>query len=297
MKIGNIEIQVLVNGQPVKQFAKNGRTFILANYGAEYSIKIRNNGWNRVLAVCSIDGISVISGNPASYNSGGYVVGGYSSIDIKGYRKDENEVGAFKFTKKRKGYAKDVTGSAVNSGIVSVAVFEEKQTVYQGSITWAAPAVQTFYCNTCETSIIGAGANQSARTSSNVLRSAEMKRGVIDESKTYGESATSFNNESNNVSNIQRRYLSQDIAPLKSVVKAEVPDFKAATTWGTRMKDEVKEVEFERASKIPYALFEIYYDTREGLEKIGIDFSPEKVVSYPESFPRAFATPPAGWHA
>ena len=80
-------------------------------------------------------------------------------------------------------------------------------------------------------------------------------------------------------------------------MKQEAPDFNAATTWGQKLQDSVTNTTFEKASAYPMAEFNIYYDIRQNLEKIGISFEQPKQVAFPKAFPVGFATPPKGWQS
>lgn len=300
MIINNVEVSVLVNGKHVKLFGHKGKTFICANYGAEYEIKIRNNNYYRVMAVASVDGLSVLDGKPADKDGVGYVLNGYSSMSIKGFRSDNNTVGAFKFTKKKKGYAKAVTGSSENSGVIAVAVFAEKQVAVA---QWYAPPVATIFYNTCDEKPRGGSCggittegHGGITITNNGLNSANINsvtRGdLIGCSATYAScnSVKATSNVSFGGQGVLRSFSTQK-------VEEEAPKFAAATTWGKRIDDRVTTTTFEKNSCYPMAEFSIYYDTRQNLEEIGIVFENEKQIAYPRAFPNGFATPPAGWHS
>ena len=90
-------VEIKVNGKSVRQYNQDGNTYIEARAGTEYSIKINNNSWERKMAVITVDGVNVISGQPQSSDIGeGYIINARNSIDIKGFRKDSSSVGAFK---------------------------------------------------------------------------------------------------------------------------------------------------------------------------------------------------------
>jgi hypothetical protein len=50
-------------------------------------VHIRNNTGADLLAVVSVDGVNVVSGQTASISQGGYVVGAWQSLSIQGWRK------------------------------------------------------------------------------------------------------------------------------------------------------------------------------------------------------------------
>ena len=309
MNINNVEVSILVGEKPVKLYGHNGKTFICANYGSEYSVKIKNNNHYRVMVVTSVDGIDVLNGKPADKNGVGYVVDAYGSAIIKGFRKDNDTVGAFRFTKKKKGYAKEVTGSSENSGIIALAVFAEKvycnwtttmlyNNVLSERNNYASDIVgRPFATFTCQ----GQAANSCSTADSltNAEFENEKPRGKDDtvasvnyycDSTTFMKCSSSINDGiigAGNARGILRG----------ASKKEEVPDFSVSTNWGTKLTDSVTTTSFEKASSIPLAEFNIYYDIRQNLEKIGIDFQPKKQVSYPKAFPQGFATSPKGWQS
>jgi hypothetical protein len=123
-------VDILVNGnQPIKQYAHKGKVFIESRDGIEYSIRIRNDGHARILAVVSVDGINVIDGELASPDGAGYIIAGYSSYTIKGFRTSNDSVNAFKFSRKDKSYAaksESTSGDTSNCGVIGVQLYYEK---------------------------------------------------------------------------------------------------------------------------------------------------------------------------
>src|SRR4051812_12192845 len=105
MYLHDTEVEILVNGKPVKKFSHNGKTYIQANKGSEYSIRIKNNSWTRRMFNISVDGINVVNGEAAGNTPFGYVLSGYSTYEVKGFRTSTEEVHPFKFNDKKKSYA------------------------------------------------------------------------------------------------------------------------------------------------------------------------------------------------
>ena len=59
------EAQVLVHGKPVKEIPHLGETYIEGRIGTEYAIRFKNNSLRKVMAVISVDGVNVVTGEPA----------------------------------------------------------------------------------------------------------------------------------------------------------------------------------------------------------------------------------------
>ena len=130
-----IDLSVTVNGRPTRIYTHEGRYFIESREGTEHVIEITNRNYYRVEAVVAVDGLSVMNGEPASTEDFGYVIPAYGSVKVKGYRKNLEEVGAFKFSKREQSYAAD-KGDSSNVGVIAIAVWKEKLvSLNSGTIT------------------------------------------------------------------------------------------------------------------------------------------------------------------
>jgi hypothetical protein len=108
---------------PVHVF--NGRYYVAGKPGKEYAIRVHNRLGEDLLAVVSVDGVNVVSGETASYDQGGYILGPRSSFDIKGWRKSLERVAAFYFSRVEDSYAAR-TGRPEEVGVIGVALFKRK---------------------------------------------------------------------------------------------------------------------------------------------------------------------------
>nr|WP_316643967.1 hypothetical protein [uncultured Roseateles sp.] len=106
-------------------YAKDQREYVAGRPGARYALRLRNLTGGRVLAVLSVDGINVISGQTAGWAQTGYVLAPYESYDIRGWRKSDAEVAAFQFAAIAQSYAAQ-TGRPGHVGVIGVAAFREK---------------------------------------------------------------------------------------------------------------------------------------------------------------------------
>lgn len=297
MNKNNVEITVLVNGNRVNEYNHEGRTFVLAKNGSEYSVRIKNNGCNRVLAVMSVDGLDVISGKPAKLDkSGGYILGAYSSYEIKGFRKDSDTVGAFKFTKRQKGYAAS-KGDATNSGIISIAIFDEKiqPATYGSSLILRQSSVLNPY----STGPYSAGPYSTGPYgwygySGSISASTGMSANCSTVSASNNMTFVNSSNCSSHSFQAPNRNEGVRARSLSLSCEAAEP-FAAATSWGSKKDDSVVYGSFEKNGCIP-TLFEFFYDFREGLESLGVELEPKKKVAFPNGFDNQFAQPPAGWN-
>ena len=142
MQKRNYEVEVLVNGHPVKEYYKDGSVYIEGRKGVRFSIRIKNNGYGRIFAIPTIDGLSVINGKDANYDSPGYIINGYNSLTIDGWRTSDSEIAEFYFSSQRDSYRKRI-GKNGNLGVIGVAVFREKPT-YSTGTTITIPCFPTY---------------------------------------------------------------------------------------------------------------------------------------------------------
>ncbi len=126
----NVSMTVLVDGRPLQTVPHNGRTYLpVREPGGQYEIRVRNHGSRRVLAIVSVDGLSVMDGRTANDSGGGYVIGPYGTIRIKGWRRGNEHVAAFDFTGREESYA-HLTGRGSRIGEIRLLAIEE-QPLYQ----------------------------------------------------------------------------------------------------------------------------------------------------------------------
>ena len=112
-------------GEPLRVWRRDGRMYVAGRPGARYSLRVRNNTGERVLAVMSVDGVNVLTGESAGFAQMGYVFDPYQSYDVSGWRKSDTQVAAFTFTAQRNAYATR-TGRPFDVGVIGIAVFKER---------------------------------------------------------------------------------------------------------------------------------------------------------------------------
>ena len=71
-------------------YPKDGRHWVVGTPGQEYGIRVCNTTGDRVLAVMSVDGVNVVSGETASPAQSGYVLSAHECADINGWRKTDS---------------------------------------------------------------------------------------------------------------------------------------------------------------------------------------------------------------
>lgn len=262
----NSQVEVLVNGKPIKQHSFDWKFWIEAREGTEYSIKIKNNSFRRKLAIVTVDGLNAISGKPQDDSIGqGYIVNAYNVLEVKGFRKDEETVGAFKFCKKGNSYCNE-QGLKGNNGVIGIRLYDEKQawvTFSSSNEIKNAPFYSPSSIPTCTSYPI------LTCSAENVYRS----------NSSTGDSG--------------ENYKSLDSCDISKTLRSESPKFDLGTTWGQKIEDKVTTVEFEVDESTKQELV-LYYDTRANLEAMGLVLKEQKQVCFPKAF-GAYATPPKNW--
>jgi hypothetical protein len=121
-----VEIYDRTAGRTLPIYEHEGRFYVAGEPRHRYELRVRNSSAARVLAVTSVDGVNVITGQTAAQEQSGYVVTAYDSVRIEGWRKSLDEVATFYFTRLADSYAAR-TGRPNDVGVIGVALFREYQ--------------------------------------------------------------------------------------------------------------------------------------------------------------------------
>ncbi|HMM76314.1 MAG TPA: hypothetical protein PJ986_11440 [Gammaproteobacteria bacterium] len=123
---GGLQIEIVdaATGRALPSWQHAGRTWVAGEPGARYALRVRNTTPRRLLAVVSVDGINVLSGESAAYGQNGYVIEAWRTVTIDGWRKSLSEAAAFYFTALPDSYAAR-TGRPQDVGAIGCAMFEE----------------------------------------------------------------------------------------------------------------------------------------------------------------------------
>ncbi|HVF34864.1 MAG TPA: hypothetical protein VND91_06040 [Candidatus Saccharimonadia bacterium] len=121
----DITITDLDTGRTLPLHGFRGERWVAGEPGNRYAVALHNRSGERVLAVLSIDGVNVVTGESASTQQSGYVLGPWERAEIRGWRKSLSEVAEFYFTDLPDSYAAR-TGRPDDVGVVGMAVFRER---------------------------------------------------------------------------------------------------------------------------------------------------------------------------
>lgn len=326
----SVKLELIQNGRVLPSYQHDGKHFVEAPPEGEYTIRLTNNTFAQKLCVLSVDGVNVVDGKPAGFSGPGYLIGGLRTINIPGWRRTSSEVAAFQFKPQGKSYTAQMGNGTSNTGVVGLAVFDEKEKPAPIHIHhWPTYPQNTYLppgTYTCNTTI-------RSEMSRNLDLEREGGYNEIHEGPIYAMSACaaaaaapsedtfcSTTVENSAGPTLQDRLrshvaskgvssqntLSASQAPTKSSSRAKKSAPAAAsilrgvedlgTGYGAVKAMHTVESTFERASTEPSFVVTVQYAMRERLIEWGVPVS--KPSKSPDAFPaaRRISVPaPAGW--
>jgi hypothetical protein len=124
---GMVDLSVYdrTEGRRLPVYWHEGRAYIAGKPGNEYQVTLRSRQAQDVLAVVSVDGVNVITGETAHPSQSGYVLSPRGGVDVLGWRKSLSQTAAFYFTTLPDSYAAR-TGRPEDVGVIGVALFRRK---------------------------------------------------------------------------------------------------------------------------------------------------------------------------
>jgi hypothetical protein len=269
-------------GQALQIWRHHGRLFIAGEPGARYSLRVTNHTDGRVLVVMSVDGVNIVTGETASYDQRGYVLGAYDSYDVNGWRKSNDEVAAFAFAPLPQSYAAR-TGRPSDVGVIGMAVFTERAPVEaEVQAPHPLPPIRPQWRDEPYRGAFGAADSATSR--------------VAAPPPTGGRAASPapFAAPAPPVNVAAARKAAPSTAatasPLISAFIAERRDEKLGTAHGAREWSAVNMTTFERATAYPQSIRRIEYDTYANLVASGVI----RPYPSPEHRPQPFPSNPDG---
>ena len=106
-------------------YRHDGRAYVAGKPGHEYQVRVTNRVGEDLLAVVSVDGVNVITGQTAQPSQSGYVIAPRGHLDMNGWRRSLSQTAAFYFTALPDSYAAR-TGRPDDVGVIGVALFQRK---------------------------------------------------------------------------------------------------------------------------------------------------------------------------
>jgi len=125
-RLADVSVYDRSEGRWLQVYRHEGRAYVVGKPGHEYQIRVANRLGEDLLAVMSVDGVNVITGQTAHPSQSGYVIAPRASLDVQGWRKSLSQTAAFYFTSLPESYAAR-TGRPDDVGVIGVALFRKKQ--------------------------------------------------------------------------------------------------------------------------------------------------------------------------
>jgi hypothetical protein len=102
------------------------RSYVLAERGARYQVRVHNTTGTRLGLVIAVDGRNIIDGSKSELARGEpmYVIGAWDTQDYSGWRASLDAINEFYFTDWKDSYA-EAFGDRSARGVIAVAVYRE----------------------------------------------------------------------------------------------------------------------------------------------------------------------------
>lgn len=123
--LAEVSVYDRTEGRRLPIYWHEGRAYVAGKPGNEYQVVLRNRQHEDVLAVVSVDGVNVITGQTAHPSQSGYVLAAHGRLEIQGWRRSLSQTAAFYFTSLPDSYAAR-TGRPHDVGVIGVALFRRK---------------------------------------------------------------------------------------------------------------------------------------------------------------------------
>lgn len=253
-RLADITIVDRETGATLPVHYAKGEYWVAGRPGARYAVTVHNRLGERVLAVPSVDGVNVLSGETAAWDQRGYVFSPYERYQITGWRKSSSEIAAFEFSSAGNSYA-GRTGRPANVGVIGVALFREQPPLP------APPVIHE---------PLGQRRDSSSNNSLGRLR---------DEPASPAAAAPAPASEAESSAR------SQSAGSLAKAAPAPSP--KLGTAHGQRETSVVTHTTFTRLQEQPNEVISIRYDSRENLVASGVIREQPVRPPVPRAFPQS----------
>jgi hypothetical protein len=300
-----MKVQIQQNGVPLPVLFHEAQHWVLAPPSGDYEIVLVNNSPHRRLAVVSVDGLSVLDGKPASRDGNGYVLFPWQRMVIPGWRRNDQEVARFTFTENEGSYSQAMGHGKRNTGVIAVAVFDEKVRVpdpifvprivevpvireipiYRRRVyPWDFPYLEYPEPHLTFTRCLALGSNR---------ESSHGGAACCDDSESQVIDASFSNHLDSAVVNSVH---TEGVAT-KSTRSLDPSKVDLGTGYGSRAELRTRDISFERATEAPCLELVFRYGTRERLAALGIpvDQAKSQEIQAPDPFPAGNCPAPPGW--
>lgn len=121
------ELSVVVNGRPLPEYWFEGRTYVEARKGCEFTLQLRNSSAERVAVALSVDGRNVIDAKRTTAgHASKWILAPFETVEIPGWQVSGETARRFFFTDTSRSYAKWL-GDTSNTGVIEAVFFRERR--------------------------------------------------------------------------------------------------------------------------------------------------------------------------
>ena len=275
------ELSVVVNSRPVTEYVHQGLVFVEGRANSSYELQIKNNSYERIMAIPSVDGLGVIDGKPAGSESPGYIIEPYQTLNIPGWKVDDNFAAEFQFGASKSSYSNRTGKGQKNVGVIGLMVFRPR------------PSPQAFINAYSFTSTMTGTPSPVTSGTPSPDWNTPTSGGLVGGSILMNNAMLGGNAAMRGIAIPSGGAASLSKGPVTQSLGTEYGDATAFQTTTTTFD--------KRDPDFPDALMAVYYDDAAGLEARGIILSYRNTA--PQAFPiytssntaSNFAPPPAGW--
>ena len=281
----NFRLELLVDGVPLRQMRHRGKTYVEAPWNKDFDIQITCPSNGRYLAVCSVDGLSIMNGKTASSLDDGYVIE-KGSITIPGFRLNGSNVARFHFGDRSQSYA-NLIGKATNIGVIGLKIFADanRQQCYLQEDDRLENRPREEFSLAAPGSALQGG-------SSGVIRGkllSDNKRGEITDARPLFRAQNELAKQKacGALANLDKDSAK---SPCRGSLEHDI-----GTEFGVKTEFLTNEVNFVRGAQM--ASFAIEYASHDKLVQAGI-IPRASISTHPNPFPAdtSGCVPPPGWH-
>ena len=123
---GDVAVEVLVSGEPSREYHARGTTYVEARRGAEYSLRLSNRSGIRVAVALAVDGLNSIDAKTSSAATAAkWVLDPWETITVDGWQTSQDAARRFVFTTEPDSYGAWL-GRTDNLGVIEAVVFRER---------------------------------------------------------------------------------------------------------------------------------------------------------------------------
>jgi len=123
---GDLGVEILVGGQPSREYQARGTTYVEALHASEYSVRLSNRSGIRIAVALAVDGLNSIDAKTTSAAAAAkWVLDPWETVTIDGWQTSQQSARRFVFTTEPDSYGAWL-GRTDNLGVIEAVVFRER---------------------------------------------------------------------------------------------------------------------------------------------------------------------------